>query len=266
LRRSFVTLAVVVVVALALAGCEMSGHVLSAQISDSWTHTYPLAAGGEVEVVNGNGRIEVEGVDGSTVEIRAERIARGTTDQAARDLLPRIAIKEDATPDRVSVETERLRGIWIGAGYEVRYHVRMPRAARIHARNTNGAIALTALSGRVIAETTNGGVTAKEISGGIEAHSTNGGVGVDLASLGPDKVQLRTTNGGVTLTLPESGGADLSASCTNGGISVAGVRLETTGEVSRRHLEGRINGGGTPIELRTTNGGIRVRGRSQEVQ
>ena len=61
--------------------------------------------------------------------------------------------------------------------------------------------------------------------------------------------------------VPESAKADVSASCTNGGISVApDLKLEVT-EQSRRSLEGRLNGGGTPIELHTTNGGVRLKAR-----
>ena len=46
-----------------------------------------------------------------------------------------------------------------------------------------------------------------------------------------------------------------------GGINVSGLKLETT-ESTRRRVEGKLNGGGTLIDLRTTNGGIRVRARS----
>ena len=63
---------------------------LTARASDEWTRTYPLAADGEVQITNANGSIEVEGVDGAMVDVRAERIARGATDAAARELLPRI--------------------------------------------------------------------------------------------------------------------------------------------------------------------------------
>ena len=89
---------------------------LAGRASDTWTHTYPLAVGGEVRVVNTNGKVEVEGVEGATVVIRAERIARATTDEGARALVPRVVIREDVTPDRVSVETEPITGIMIGAG------------------------------------------------------------------------------------------------------------------------------------------------------
>ena len=65
--------------AVALAGCDVSLGKLTARATDEWTHTYPLTAGGEVRIVNTNGKVDVEGVEGSTVEVRAERIARGAT-------------------------------------------------------------------------------------------------------------------------------------------------------------------------------------------
>jgi hypothetical protein len=247
--------------AVVLAGCDMSFAHLTARATDEWTRTYPLTAGGEVRIVNTNGKIDVEGVDGSTVEVRAEKIARGATDAAARALLPRIVIKEDNRPDRVSLETERMSGIMIGAAFEVRYHVRAPKNAVINVTNTNGQVALTALDGKVRAHTTNGGVNGKDLTGGVDARSTNGGVTIDMASVGPDRISLRTTNGGLTLTLPDSAKATFSASCTNGGINVSALDKLEVSDQSRRRVEGRLNGGGTEIELQTTNGGIRVRPR-----
>jgi hypothetical protein len=38
--------------------------------------------------------------------------------------------------------------------------------------------------------------------------------------------------------------------------------MEVT-EQSRRRVEGKMNGGGVNIELKTTNGGIRIRGRGE---
>jgi len=247
--------------AVVLAGCDMSFAHLTARATDEWTRTYPLTAGGEVRIVNTNGKIDVEGVDGSTVEVRAEKIARGATDAAARELLPRIVIKEDSRPDRVSLETERMSGIMIGAAFEVRYHVRAPKNAVINVTNTNGQVALTALDGKVREHTTNGGVNGKELTGGVDARSTNGGLTIDMASVGLDSISLRTTNGGVTLMLPDSAKATLSASCTNGGINVSALDKLEVSDQSRRRVEGRLNGGGTSIELQTTNGGIRVRPR-----
>jgi Putative adhesin len=246
---------------LALAGCDLSVGHMAARATDDWTRRYPLSPGGEVRVVNTNGKIEVEPGDGPDVQIRAERIARAATESGARELLPRITIKEDITPDRVSVQTERMSGIMIGAAFEVRYHVRVPGNAFVNVTNTNGQIALTGLNGKVMARTTNGAVTARGLTGAVEARSTNGAVNIDFASIG-QPISARTTNGAVVLRLPESAKADFSASWTNGGIDVAPeLKIDVT-ERSRRRFEGRMNGGGTPIELQTTNGGIQLRPRA----
>ncbi len=242
----------------ALAGCDMSLGALAGRATDEWTRTYQLSPGGELRIGNTNGRIEIEGVDGSTVDVRAERIAKAATDEGARELLPRIKITEDVKPDRIAIATERLSGIMIGAGVEVRYHVKAPKAAALDISNTNGQITLTNMTGRVVAHTTNGGVVGRNLTGAVDARTTNGGVNVDLASLGTERVVLRCTNGGVTLSLPNTAKADVSATVTNGGIRVSDVTLEVS-EQSRRRLEGKMNGGGTPIELHTTNGGIRIR-------
>jgi hypothetical protein len=246
----------------ALAGCDMSLGALAGRASDEWTRTYQLAPGGEVRVGNTNGRIEVEGIDGSTVEVRAERIARAATDEGARELLPRISIREDVKPDRVSIETERMNGLMIGARVEVRYHVRAPKSALIDVSNTNGSVVVSGLAGKVSAETTNGSVTTRNLTGAVYASTTNGSVNVDVAAVGSQRIALRTTNGSVTLNVPNDAKANLTASWTNGGIHVADDLKIDVSERSRRRFEGRMNGGGAPIELHTTNGGIRIRNRS----
>ena len=198
LRNRLLLLPVVVLV----AGCDVHVGNLSARATDEWTHTYPLKPGGEIQIDNTKGKIEVEGTDAATVEIRAERVAKGATDAAARELLPRIVIKEDATPDRVAVRTERMGGIMIGASFEVRYHVRAPKNAVVNVSNTNGQVTLTGLNGKVTAHTTNG-----QVRGGISVGDfQNLDVGEKTllrfeAKLngGGAAIELETTNGGVRI-------------------------------------------------------------------
>ena len=75
LRNRLLLLPVVVL----LAGCDVHVGNLSARATDEWTHTYPLTPGGEIAIDNTNGKIDVEGTDAATVEVRAERIAKGAT-------------------------------------------------------------------------------------------------------------------------------------------------------------------------------------------
>jgi len=257
-RHRILTLAVLA--AAAGAACDLAHMELAGRASDTWTRTYALAPGGELEIVNTNGKIDVEGADVEQIEVRAERVAKAATDAAARDLLPKVTINEDVKPDHVRLETGRIDGIKLGISYEVSYSVRAPRNAVIRVTNTNGTVTTSGMTGQVFARTTNGGVKALAMSGEFSARATNGAVEVELETL-TAKVSLQTTNGGVSLVLPDDAKADLSASCTNGGISVSGLKMETT-ESTRRRVEGKLNGGGTLIDLRTTNGGIRVRSRS----
>ena len=250
-------------IAAACAACDVSVGQLTARATDEWTHHYSLSPGGEIRIVNTNGRVEVEGTSASGVEVRAERIARAATETGARELLPRIVIREDVQPGRVTLETERMAGFMIGAAVEVRYHVRAPKQVVVNVANTNGAVTLTDLGGKAIVRTTNGAISAKNITGALEARSTNGGVNAEFASLGADAISMQTTNGALTIIVPDDAKANLSASWTNGGINIApGLKLEVS-EQSRRKFEGRLNGGGTAIQLRTTNGGIRIRERGQ---
>jgi DUF4097 and DUF4098 domain-containing protein YvlB len=256
LRRSVVT---VLLASLALfTACVGSLGGLTARASDEWTRTYPLAAGGEVQITNGNGSIDVEGAQGAMVDVRAERIARAATDAAARELLPRITIKEDVKPNQVAIETERLNGFVIGVAVEVKYHVRVPATALVRLRTTNGEITALELAGRLVATTVNGAITGRNLDGGVEARAVNGPVTIEIRSLGEELIDLRTVNGELKLTLPGNAKANLSASVTNGVIDTSGLRLDLMGEQTRRRVRGRLNGGGTPIELSTTNGPIWV--------
>jgi hypothetical protein len=63
----------------------------------------------------------------------------------------------------------------------------------------------------------------------------------------------------VDLSVPAAAKADLSAECRNGAVTVEGLTIEPSGEQSRRSVNGRLNGGGPPIDIETTNGAIRIR-------
>src|SRR5215467_7485176 len=266
-RRSFRGYLIATSVATALAGaaCGFPVGPFQARATDTWTRSYTLSKTGDVSVSNINGRVEVEGVDGSTVEVNAERIARGATEQLADQLMTRVAIVDHATPDSVSIETQKVEGILIGASYEVKYHVKVPKMASVRAVTVNGGVEARSVGGRLIARTTNGGIVGTALAGGVEARLVNGGIRIQMASVGKDDVVMTTVNGGVHLALPETAKATVSANWVNGGMKVSGLKFEVRDE-SRRHFEGLLNGGGTPISLNTVNGGIRIASSGDDVR
>lgn len=243
-----------------LSACDIVTADLKAQETAEWRKSYPLQAGGRVEISNINGKIDVAPGAGNTVEVVAVKSARGASQEAARDALQRIEIVEVSTPQSVRLETKIQRGggglFHIGGG-EVRYTVKVPTDADVHFTTVNGGIELTGLTGRVDAEATNGGIRARDVAGPIRASTTNGGVEVDLVRVAEPGVKLECTNGGIRLRLPADARANISANVSNGGIDTGGLSVETT-ESSRRRLEGRLNGGGPSIRLEGTNGGIHL--------
>jgi DUF4097 and DUF4098 domain-containing protein YvlB len=229
----------------------------SAKAQDEWSKTYSITPNGRLEVVNTNGLVEVLATDNPQIEVRAERIARGNTDEAARQLLKQVQIKETVSPDGVRLETVLPSSSGFGHHGEVRYHLKVPAGLSVRLHNTNGMVRVEGLRGEVKAETTNGGVRGRDLSGAVDASTTNGGVDLEIDALAPGGIKAETTNGGVQLVVPENVKAELSVKTRNGGVNVSGLTVD--GETSRTRVAGRVNGGGPKISLETTNGGINVR-------
>lgn len=247
------------------AGCDLVTAGMNSQATTEWHKSYQLAPDGRIEIDNTNGKIEVEPSTGNTVDVVAIKKAHGADDAAAKAALDRITIAEDVSPSQIKIETKQPSNNGgfhlLSGGSSVEYHVKVPVGAEVHATTTNGGIDISGLQGTVVAETTNGGIGGHDIGGSIRAETTNGAVDVDVTRVAEGGISLSCTNGGVGLKLPHDAKADISAHVTNGGIDSNGLSIETTGQNSRRDLDGRLNGGGPKVQLETTNGGVSISGK-----
>ena len=247
-----------------LAACDIVTADLRSEETAQWHKTYQLEPNGRVEISNVNGKIDVEPSTGNTVDVTANKKARGATPEAAKAALERASIVDDVSGGRIRVETKvaKMDGIVInGSTAQVEYLVKVPAGAEVKFTTTNGGIEITGLGGRITAETTNGGIVTHEISGQLEASTVNGGLEIDMLRVPDAGVKLEFTNGGLKMRVPRDAKANISASITNGGISAGDLPIETSGETNRRRLEGRLNGGGGRIQIEGTNGGITLSGR-----
>ena len=244
----------------AVAGCDIVTADMRSQETAQWQKTYQLDPKGRVEISNVNGKIEVEPSTGNAVEVEATKKARGASPEAAKAALDRVTIAEDVSGGRIRIETKvaRTSGFSFSSGVNVEYRVKVPAGAEVKFTTVNGGVEVTGLDGRIVAETTNGGVTARNVGGQLQASTTNGGLDIDLARMPDGGVKLECTNGGIKVRLPRDAKANVSASITNGGISTENLSIDATGENTRRHLEGRLNGGGPRLEADGVNGGIRL--------
>lgn len=258
--RRFLPLLAVTLLITPLAACELAMANLHAEAREPWSQKFTLPPNGRLELENTNGGITVEPATGQEIEVSAERIAKASSDEAAKDLLKQVEIQVEQSGDRLRVKSKYPRDLHM-ARVEIRYTVKVPASISVKLENTNGKITLTNLANSVDASTTNGGVSASGLTGTVKASTTNGGLDIDVNAVAKDGIELSTTNGGVSLHLPSSSKADVSASCVNGGISVDHLTLDKSSDSSRRHVEGRLNGGGPRVKVETVNGGVRIAGK-----
>lgn len=259
-------IAAIALVTLGLAACDIAVngegglHLgIGAQARDEWSRTYTLGAGARLELINVNGRITAEASDGNAVDVKAERIGKGASDEAAKDALARLEMREEVGDNRVRIEVRAPR--FSGAsGHEVKWTIKVPKGVAVDLRTVNGTVEITGLQGDVRARSTNGGIKGHGIlAPNVDAAVTNGGVEIEIANAtSGGSIDLEAVNGGVSLSLPRESKADITARCVNGGISINGLDLEIIGEQTRRKVQGKLNGGGTRVTLETTNGGVRV--------
>lgn len=264
-------LALVFAAGLAVSGCDIQAQngkfdidFASGKAQDTWSRSYKVAATGRFELINVNGKITAESTDGAEVVVEGRRTAKARSDEAAKELLAKLEIREEVGESTVRVESRppRLSGF---SGHEIEWTIKVPKGITVDLRTINGGVRLNGLSGEIHAKTTNGGVRGENIvPSSIEASAVNGGIEFQLDSPldSTDALQLETVNGGVTLELPSESKATIAARCVNGGVHVDGLEIQKEEQSNdfdrRRRLNGTMNGGGARVTMSTTNGGIHL--------
>ena len=265
-------LALTLAVGLSVAACDIQAgnggdfkiDFASGKATDTWTRSYKVPENGRFELINVNGKITAEPTDGAELVVEGRRSAKASSDEAAKENLAKLEIREEVGGSTIRVESRppRLSGF---GGHEIEWTLKVPKGVILDLRTINGGIRLNDLSNEIHAKTTNGGVRGENITPSvIEASAVNGGVEFNLGSPldSSDSVDLETVNGGVTLELPSESKATVGARCVNGGVHVDGLEMaldEQSGELDkRRRLNGTLNGGGANVKMNTTNGGIRL--------
>lgn len=208
---------------------------------------------GQVNVSGKNGGIEVIGEDRRDIALEAEVKAQGSSHEDAESRLHEIRILTSG-----DIRAEGPQGSGNNRNWSVSYKLRVPRHIAANLRTENGGIAVANIDGALKADTTNGGLSLRSLAGTVHAETTNGGVDVTLAGdrWHGDGLFAKSTNGGISVRVPDHFAAHLVASTVNGGIAV-GFPLNGQ-DHPRRSIETDINGGGPPVRLETTNGGVSI--------
>lgn len=131
-------------------------------------------------------------------------------------------------------------------------------AGNVTAKTSGGDIDIHRVAGNLSAHTSGGGITIQEAHGAIDASTSGGSIEARMAQRPGADSSLKTSGGGITLTLAGNVAIDVDAH-TSGGDIETDVPVTLLGKQSDSTLEGKLNGGGPRVVLRSSGGDIRLR-------
>ena len=201
-----------------------------------------------------NGGVRVKGENRSDILVRACVQAWAGSEEAAKAAVAGVKISNSGT----------IKAEGNDENFAVSYDIRVPRNTDLSLTAHNGGISIASVEGRLEFTTTNGGVNLNDVAGDVKGKTTNGGVNVSLFgnSWKGSGLDVQTSNGGVHLTLPETYAANIETGTVNGGFrsDIASLNVERNERDRSRatRINTSLNGGGAPIRVVTTNGGISI--------
>jgi hypothetical protein len=241
----------------------------AAELTERIDKTFEVRPGANVTLTNVNGGITVTAWDQPRVRVVAMKSVDGDRDEA-KAALGELRVDMQARDGGLVVTTHypKENGAsgffdWILNGgdhvnAEVQYELTVPRSMSLDVENVNGTIRITNVSGKHALDTTNGKIEVDRCAGSLDASTTNGSIHAELTGVTKGQaLRLSTTNGRIEVALPASVAVDVDAGTTNGSIK-SDLPVATT-RINENSLRGTINGGGTPLHIRTTNGGIAIK-------
>lgn len=225
------------------------------KVSYKETREVTLRSGGVLNVDGGrNGGIKVRGENRADVLVRACVQTQGANDEAARAIAKNIRIE---TGSNVRAENSSDESNWA-----VSYEILVPRSTNLKLSTHNGGIGISGVEGTMEFEALNGGVSLRDVAGDVKGKTTNGGVSVELSgnSWKGNGLDVETKNGGVHLSMPETYAAHVETGTVNGGFKseISQLNVDRNERTRGARLNTDLNGGGAPIRVVTTNGGVKI--------
>ncbi|MFD1255624.1 DUF4097 family beta strand repeat-containing protein [Mucilaginibacter terrae] len=122
----------------------------------------------------------------------------------------------------------------------------------ISATTSGGSVQGDHISGELLTSTSGGSLNLTQLACSVEGSTSAGSIHVQLNELGK-YVKLNTSAGHIDLKLPSQKGLDLDL---KGGRVSAEVSGRFQGTNEKDHVEGKLNGGGVPVNVNASNGRV----------
>jgi hypothetical protein len=191
-----------------------------------------------------------------------------------------VQVTDRQSGDQVVLEVHKPSHLHVSMGWHdkyVRVEVNVPRDANLdlhtgdgHVRvievrgdlklsSGDGDVEVRSGDGPLKADTHDGNIRAEGRFDALDLHTGDGNIAAQAAtgSKISSNWMLRTGDGNVELRIPSGFSADLTAHTGDGHVSVD-FPVTVTGAVKENNINGKMNGGGPLLELRTGDGNIAV--------
>src|SRR5580700_8263758 len=123
----------------------------------------------------------------------------------------------------------------------------------------SGDMRLSQLTGEIRVQTGSGNVRARQIAGPLRGGASSGDI--ELEETGAGDIDLHTGSGNVRVRLPANAAFDADISTSSGTLDIgAPITMTVQGRVqeTRKHIEGKVRGGGPLLTLHTGSGDIHI--------
>jgi hypothetical protein len=266
-RKTTGVAAVVADLTLLMTGCitgvvdlDDDSHSGNAEASALFMKTVDVENQTTIQVVGGNGAVEVWGVPGATeVTIDAVRRVKSDSQADANLHLDDLQVAVTKGPGEVKVQTVQPDHTG-GRTYIVDYEITVPDGLFVRVTNGNGAVRIEGTDGDVQVENGNGDVTLVDVVGNSWIALGNGQLSTDTFLPDEGEIIYAVGNGTILLAVQPQVSADFEAKVGNGSISLTGLDLQQV-VTTPRHLQGKLGTGTGRIDLSLGNGTVQVTGR-----
>ena len=241
--------------------------------ADEWSKTYNVTGKPELRIETSDANIRVTTWDQNTIEAKVVtsryKIGEGG-----------IRVEEHQTGDSVEIDVRyphhNFNVEW--GQHKVDIIVQMPRAGRVNLRTGDGKIDIAGLKGEMDLHSGDGSENLEGVDGKLHASTGDGHINAqgrfDELELktGDGHVEVRaaagstlaagwrleTGDGNVSLEIPSELSADVSLHTSDGHIDLD-MPITTEGKIRQNEVHGKLNGGGSPLTIRTGDGSIHLR-------
>jgi hypothetical protein len=240
--------------------------------ADEWSKTFTISGKPELRVETSDANIHVDTWDQKTIEAHVTTTHWKIGDDG-------ITILDHQNGDSVEIELRyphRHFVVELGNRH-VDIEIHMPREGKINLHTGDGSIRLNNFKGDMDLDTGDGSQGIDGVDGTLRAHSGDGHIEaagrfdvlqlstsdgrIDARALPGSTMaagwDLHTSDGSVKLQLPETLSADVDLHTGDGGITLD-LPVTVEGQMGRKDIHGKLNGGGNSLRIHTGDGSIHL--------